>query len=84
MPAAYAYPPASPPAGSPAAGTFTATWNGSSLVNSVTSTGQVVAVHAGVVLASLACPPPGVRGQVYAAAGNPPGAAVLEWAGVPC
>jgi hypothetical protein len=80
-----AYPEANPPSGSPAAGTYTATWNGTgTLVNSVTSGGRVLSTHAGVLLASLACPPPGVLGGVVAAAGNPAGTTPTSWAAVPC
>lgn len=59
----------------PAASTYTATWNGSTLVNSVTSGGQVITTHAGAVITSMACPPQGAIGtandptgtQTYAA-----------------
>ena len=79
------YPEVNPPSGSPPAGTYTGTWNGAgALVNSVTSGGKVLSTHAGVVLASLASPPPGVLGTVVAAAGNPPGTTPTSWAAVPC
>lgn len=66
--ASYAY---------PQAGTFTSSWNGSgTLADSLTSGGQVVTSHAGVVLASLACPPPGVTGTANNASGTPTYAAV--------
>jgi hypothetical protein len=72
----------------PAAGTqqnaYTATWSGTTLANSLTSGGQVITTHAGVVLASLACPPPGVIGTVAAAAGNPPGATATVYEAMPC
>ena len=60
----------------PQAGTYTATWNGTSLVSSVTSGGQVITTHAGTVIASMACPPQGAIGTANDPAGTQTYAAV--------